>query len=228
MDEQQLEAIRNRIDELDREIQRLISERAACARQVGLIKQAQGDSPRYYRPEREARILRDVLARNQGPLSGEEMARLFREIMSACLALEHPMQIAFLGPEGTFTQAAVHKHFGHSVTTLPLGAIDEVFREVEAGSAQYGVVPVENSTEGVVNHTLDMLLDSPLKICGEVELRIHDHLMGKVESLEEVTRIYSHSQSLAQCREWLDSNLPGVPRGVLPQWPVRWLLNSTG
>jgi len=212
MDEQQLEAIRNRIDELDREIQRLISERAACARQVGLIKQAQGDSPRYYRPEREARILRDVLARNQGPLSGEEMARLFREIMSACLALEHPMQIAFLGPEGTFTQAAVHKHFGHSVTTLPLGAIDEVFREVEAGSAQYGVVPVENSTEGVVNHTLDMLLDSPLKICGEVELRIHDHLMGKVESLEEVTRIYSHSQSLAQCREWLDSNLPGVPR----------------
>ncbi len=213
MDEQQqLEAIRARIDQLDREIQKLISERAACAQQVGLIKQAQGPDARFYRPEREARILREVLARNEGPLDGEEMARLFREIMSACLALEHPMQIAFLGPEGTFTQAAVHKHFGHSVTTLPLGAIDEVFREVEAGSAHYGVVPVENSTEGVVNHTLDMLLDSPLKICGEVELRIHDHLMGKMDSLEEVTRIYSHSQSLAQCREWLDGNLPGIPR----------------
>lgn len=207
-----LDTIRDRIDELDREIQRLISERAACARKVGLIKQAQGPGARYYRPEREARILREVLARNEGPLDGEEMVRLFREIMSACLALEHPMRIAFLGPEGTFTQAAVHKHFGHSVTTLPLGAIDEVFREVESGSAHYGVVPVENSTEGVVNHTLDMLLGSPLKICGEVELRIHDHLMGKMESLEEVTRIYSHSQSLAQCREWLDSNLPGVPR----------------
>ena len=211
-EQQQLDAIRDRIDELDREIQRLISERATCARQVGLIKQAQGPEARYYRPEREARILREVLARNEGPLDSEEMVRLFREIMSACLALEHPMRIAFLGPEGTFTQAAVHKHFGHSVNTLPLNAIDEVFREVESGSAHYGVVPVENSTEGVVNHTLDMLLGSPLKICGEVELRIHDHLMGRVDSLEEVTRIYSHSQSLAQCREWLDSNLPDIPR----------------
>ncbi len=212
MNEQQLDAIRDRIDELDREIQRLISERAACARKVGLIKQSLGPEARYYRPEREARILREVLARNEGPLGGEEMARLFREIMSACLALEHPMRIAFLGPEGTFTQAAVHKHFGHSVSTLPLSAIDEVFREVESGSAHYGVVPVENSTEGVVNHTLDMLLNSPLKICGEVELRIHDHLMGRVASLQEVKKIYSHSQSLAQCREWLDSNLPGIPR----------------
>ncbi len=211
-EQQQLDKIRARIDELDREIQRLISERAACAQQVGHIKQAQGPAVRFYRPEREARILREVLARNGGPLGGEEMARLFREIMSACLALEHPMQIAFLGPEGTFTQAAVYKHFGHSVTTVPLNAIDEVFREVESGSAHYGVVPVENSTEGVVNHTLDMLLNSPLKICGEVELRIHDHLMGKMVSLDQVKKIYSHSQSLAQCREWLDSNLPGIPR----------------
>ncbi len=211
-EQQQLDRIRTRIDELDCEIQHLISERATCAQQVGHIKQAQGSAVRFYRPEREARILREVLARNEGPLDGEEMARLFREIMSACLALEHPMQIAFLGPEGTFTQAAVYKHFGHSVTTLPLSAIDEVFREVESGSAHYGVVPVENSTEGVVNHTLDMLLNSPLKICGEVDLRIHDHLMGRVASLDEVDKIYSHSQSLAQCREWLDSNLPGISR----------------
>ena len=120
------------------------------------------------------------------------------------------MRIAFLGPEGTFTQAAALKHFGKSIHSIPLRAIDEVFREVEAGSADYGVVPVENSTEGVVNHTLDMFLQSPLRICGEVQMRINHHLITRATELRAVRRIYSHRQSLAQCREWLDINLPRV------------------
>ena len=204
--------IRNRIDSLDEELQRLISERAELARQIADIKQELGDESQFYRPEREAEVLRKVLERNEGPLAGEEMARLFREIMSACLALEQPLSIAFLGPEGTFTQAAALKHFGHSVNTVPMTAIDEVFREVESGSANYGVVPVENSTEGVINHTLDMFLQSSLTICGEVDMRIHHHLLSQVDDKSKLIRIYSHQQSLAQCREWLDSNLSGVER----------------
>jgi chorismate mutase/prephenate dehydratase len=132
--------------------------------------------------------------------------------MSACLAQEEPLKIAFLGPEGTFTQTAVHTHFGHSVRALPLASIDEVFHEVEAGHADFGVVPIENSTEGSVNHTLDRFLSSPLKICGEVELRIHQCLMGRMESLEQVRRVCSHPQSLAQCRQWLNENLPDAER----------------
>jgi len=204
--------IRIRIDSLDEELQRLISERATLAQQVARIKQDLGDDAQYYRPEREAEILRNVLARNQGPLASEEMARLFREIMSACLALEQPLNIAFLGPEGTFTQAAVLKHFGHSVKTVSMAAIDEVFREVESGSSHYGVVPVENSTEGVINHTLDMFLKSSLTICGEVELRIHHHLLSKTDDKSKLGKIYSHQQSLAQCREWLDAHMSGVER----------------
>jgi chorismate mutase/prephenate dehydratase len=123
-----------------------------------------------------------------------------------------PMQIAFLGPEGTFTQAAALKHFGHSVHTAPLAGIDEVFREVESGAAHFGVVPIENSTEGVINHTLDLFVNSPLRICGEVELRIHHHLLGKGRALKKPKRVLSHQQSLAQCREWLDAKLPGVER----------------
>ena len=205
-----LRALRDRIDALDRQIQTQISERARCAQQVGAIKQAAGATGNFYRPEREAQVLRRVLETNPGPLSNEEMARLFREIMSACLALEEPLRIAFLGPEGTFTQAAALKHFGKSIHSIPLRAIDEVFREVEAGSADYGVVPVENSTEGVVNHTLDMFLQSPLRICGEVQIRINHHLITRAAELPAIRRIYSHRQSLAQCREWLDANLPRV------------------
>jgi chorismate mutase/prephenate dehydratase len=208
----QLHAIRDRIDALDEQLQTLIAERARCAQQVAAVKQAFGDTSDFYRPEREAQILRRIKERNQGPLSDEDMARLFREIMSTCLALEQPLRIAFLGPEGTFTQAAALKHFGKSVHTIPLRAIDEVFREVEAGAADYGVVPVENSTEGVVNHTLDMFLQSPLKVCGEVELRIHHHLIGCMQDMDDIRCIYSHQQSLAQCREWLDLHLPKVER----------------
>ena len=203
-------ALREQIDGVDRQILALISERARCAQQVGAIKQASGATGNFYRPEREAQVLRRVIETNQGPLSSEEMARLFREIMSACLALEEPLKIAFLGPEGTFTQAAALKHFGQSIHSIPLRAIDEVFREVEAGSADYGVVPVENSTEGVVNHTLDMFLQSPLRICGEVQMRINHHLITCAAELMAIRRIYSHRQSLAQCREWLDANMPRV------------------
>ncbi|MCR4348052.1 MAG: prephenate dehydratase [Sulfuricaulis sp.] len=207
----QINKLREQIDALDVKIQAQISERARLALAVAAIKQKEG-SNNYYRPEREAEVLRKVLERNQGPLSEEAMARLFREIMSACLALESRLRIAFLGPEGTFTQEAALKQFGHAVETVPLAAIDEVFREVESGSAHFGVVPVENSTEGVINHTLDMFMASPLKICGEVALRIHHHLLGKGNDLSGANCVASHQQSLAQCREWLDANLPGVKR----------------
>ena len=207
-----LDNIRKQIDALDEKLQSMINERAKLAQQVAEVKQVQGDDAVYYRPEREAAVLRNVVDRNEGPLSGEEMARLFREIMSACLALEKPMKVAFLGPAGTFTQAAALKHFGHSVETVPMAAIDEVFREVESGAANYGVVPVENSTEGVINHTLDMFMQSSLTICGEVDLSVHHNLLAQQSDVSGITKIYSHQQSLAQCREWLDSNLPGVER----------------
>jgi chorismate mutase/prephenate dehydratase len=203
-----LAAIRNRIDEVDRQIQELISERARYAQQVGISKGVLAAAVDYYRPEREAEVLRAVIARNKGPLRDEEMLRLFREIMSACLAQQEPLKIAYLGPEGTFTQAAVYKHFGHSVRGLPFSSIDEVFQEVECGAADFGVVPIENSTEGTVNHTLDMFLTSPLKIGGEIELRIEQHLLGAMSSLEQVERICAHQQSLAQCRGWLREYLP--------------------
>ncbi len=212
-----LDELRKKIDELDSEIERLISERADCAQQVAHVKQealkGTDEEPVYYRPEREAQVLRNVMERNKGPLGDEEMARLFREIMSACLALEQPTRVAFLGPEGTFTQQAAIKHFGHSAVTVPMMAIDEVFREVAAGAVSYGVVPVENSTEGVVNHTLDNFLESNVKICGEVELRIHHHLLvSDTTKSDGITRIYSHAQSLAQCRKWLDSHYPSIER----------------
>lgn len=213
MDETQLHVLRQRIDALDERLQALINERAALAQQVAQVKIAtEGEAAIFYRPEREAQVLRKVLERNQGPLSGEEMARLFREIMAACLALERPMRVAYFGPAGSYTHAAALKQFGGSVTGVPLAAIDEVFREVEAGSADYGVVPVENSSEGVVNHTLDMFMRSRLKICGEVNLRIHHNLLSHATSLQAVHRVYAHSQALAQCREWLDANLGHAER----------------
>lgn len=213
MTDKDLEALRKQIDNIDLELLELINRRAGCAQAVAAVKQANGDDGNFYRPAREAQVLRNIMSKNQGPLNDEEVARLFREIMSACLALEAPVKAAYLGPEGTFTQEAALKHFGHSAITLPMSAIDEVFREVVAGAVNYGVVPVENSTEGVVNHTLDNFLDSSVKICGEVELRIHQHLLiGQNTDRGRITRIYSHAQSLAQCRKWLDSHYPKAER----------------
>ena len=211
-DKPTLQSLRERIDSLDEQIQALLNERARCAQQVAQAKIAQGEQGDFYRPEREAEVLRRVRERNQGPLADAEITRLFREIMSACLALEKPLLIGYLGPEGTFTQAAVQKHFGHSVRTQAQPAIDVVFREVEAGDCDYGVVPIENSTEGVVNHTLDMFLRSPLRICGEVSLRIELHLLSRETDLAAIQRVYAHQQALAQCREWLDANLPRAER----------------
>jgi len=217
MSEQDLSSVRTRIDSVDQAIHRLLNERAALAQDVAEIKQRDtaGDV-QFYRPEREADVLRRVQGRNEGPLSDIAVAVLFREIMSACLALEQPMTVAFLGPEGTYTQEAATKHFGHAVKLVPLPGIEDIFREVESSAAQYGVVPIENSSEGVINHTSDKLLTSVLKICGEVELRIHHHLLSNLTSTADIQVIYSHQQSLAQCREWLDQNLPGVARVAVP------------
>ncbi len=210
--EQRLASIRARIDDLDERILALINERAGCALEVADIKRGAGEAINFARPEREARLLRSLVEGNDGPLADAAVTRVFREIISACLALEQPLSIAYLGPPGTFTQAAVHKHFGRSIETRPLVAIDEVFREVTAGSAHFGVVPVENSTEGMVTHTLDVFVDSNLRICGEITLPVHQHLLTTVASLAEVQTVYSHQQSLAQCREWLDASLPGAQR----------------
>ncbi len=210
-----LEAVRHRIDAIDRELTRLLSERAACALRVGEIKQAEpgGEAPVYYRPEREAQILARIQADNPGPLSDSDLARLFREVISCCLNLEQPLTIAYLGPPSTYTETATIKQFGHFARTRSLASIDEVFREVESDGAHYGVVPVENSTEGMVNHTLDCFMDSTLRICAEVELPIHHALMVAAGADgEPITEILSHSQSLAQCRSWLDAHYPGINR----------------
>ena len=183
--------------------------------QVAQIKQAEpgGETPVYYRPEREAQILARLKAENQGPLSDDDVARLFREIISCCLNLEQPLTIAYLGPAGTYTEAAAVKQFGHFAGTRALSSIDEVFREVESESCHYGVVPVENSTEGMVNHTLDCFMEASVLICAEVEMPIHHALMiGAANADEPIREILSHSQSLAQCRSWLDAHYPGVPR----------------
>jgi chorismate mutase/prephenate dehydratase len=203
-----LPELRQRIDSVDRQIQDLIAERAGYARQVGVAKGPLKQAIDYYRPEREAQVLRAVADRNTGPLSNEELLRVFREIMSACLAQQNPLKIAYLGPEGTFSQAAVQKHFGHSVIAIPMSSIEEVFGEVENGNADFGVVPVENSTEGAVHHTFDMFLTTPLKICGEIELRVHQNLLSRATDMSQIERVYSHAQSLAQCRSWLRRNLP--------------------
>ena len=203
-----LATLRERIDGIDRHIQELIGERAQFANQVGKAKGKLAAAVDYYRPEREAQVLRRVVDRNDGPLNDEVLVRLFREIMSACLAQQEPLKIGFLGPEGTHSQQAVYKHFGHSIHGLPLASIEEVFQEVEAGNADFGVVPVENSTQGTIQSTLDMFLTSKLKISGEVELRVHQHLLSRGGRIEDIERIYSHPQSFAQCKAWLRQYLP--------------------
>lgn len=207
-----LPELRDQIDAIDKRILELLNQRAGIAMEVAKIKIAAGETECFYRPEREAMVLTRLRESNPGPLSNDKVVFFFRELMSACLALEKPLTVAFLGPEGTFTQQAALKHFGQSIQTLPLTSIDEVFREVESHSAHFGVVPVENSTEGVITHTLDSFVTSPLQICGEVVLRIHHNLLSKYSDLGEIEEIFSHQQSFAQCRGWLDRSIPGVKR----------------
>ncbi|MBV6808845.1 prephenate dehydratase [Xanthomonas campestris pv. pennamericanum] len=204
--------VRAKIDEIDRNIQALIAERANFAHQVGKAKGKLAAAVDYYRPEREAQVLRMVVDRNEGPLSDEVLVHVYREIMSACLAQQEPLKIGYLGPEGTFSQQAVLKHFGRSAVGLPMATIEEVFQEVEAGNADFGVVPVENSGQGTIQVTLDMFLTSNLKICGEVELRVHQYLLSRNGRLEDIERIYAHSQSFAQTAGWLRSHLPKVEK----------------
>lgn len=207
-----LTTVRTRIDDIDAQIQRLITERAKLATEVAKAKYLEEENPIFYRPEREAEVLRKVFARNQGPLANETLSLVFQEIMSACLALQKPLTVAYLGPAGTYSQTAVLKHFGHAVQGIPLNTIEEVFREVEAGNVQYGIVPIENSIEGGVNQTLDCFIETSLKICAEVLLPIHHHLLSQAENLQTIQTLYSHQQSLAQCRKWLDQYLPQATR----------------
>jgi chorismate mutase/prephenate dehydratase len=202
-----LKDLREAIDAIDDEVLRLITERARLAQRIGEVKQGN-----LYRPEREAQVLRRIAAANPGPLSGLATQRIFREIMSACLALEQPLTIAYLGPEGTFSETAAQKHFGGAPQFMPCALIDDAFRAVEAGNADYAVVPVENSTDGTIGRTLDLLLTSPLKICGEVNLRIEQNVLSMADSLAQVKRLYAHAQSLAQCHEWLNKNAAALPR----------------
>ncbi|HUW37191.1 MAG TPA: prephenate dehydratase [Rhodocyclaceae bacterium] len=203
----ELGRLRSGIDAIDLQVLDLINQRARLAHRIGEIKRGN-----LYRPEREAQVLRRIVEASAGPLPATAVQHLFREIMSACLALEQPLSVAYLGPEGTFSESAARKHFGAAPTLTPYATIDDAFRAVEAGNADYAVVPVENSTEGAIGRTLDLLLTSPLKICGEVNLRIHQNLLSTAPTLAAVQRLYGHAQSLAQCHEWLNRNLVQLPR----------------
>ena len=211
-----LEQLRQQIDALDSDMHAMLNRRAELAQQVAEVKlaaAADDEDVTFYRPEREAQVLRNVKLRNQGPLSDDTVAHIFREVMSACLALEQPLAVAYLGPEGTFTHAATIKHFGHAVIAHPTASIDQVFSEVESGDVVYGVVPVENSTEGMVSHTLDNFKASNVKICGEVELPIKLLLLANSKACaSSITKICAHQQALAQCRNWLDSHWPNIER----------------
>ncbi len=204
-----LSKLRTRIDSIDAEMLRLLNQRAEVAQTIGELK-----SGVAYKPEREAEVLRRTKEQNPGPLPDDSVAFLFREIMSSCLALEQPVRVAHLGPTGTFSEAAAIKHFGHAAEIVPCTSIDEVFRLTESGTVGFAVVPVENSSEGAIGKTLDLMLQTPLNVCGEVMLRIHHHLLARAAGVEfiSIKRIYSHPQSLGQCNQWLAANLPHVER----------------
>jgi len=203
-----IDRLRAEIDALDGELVGLLQRRARLAQKIGAAK---GGAPAY-RPEREAEVLRRVAARAGDPLPADALTRVFREVISACRGLEQAIRVAYLGPPGTFSEEAVRRHFGGGVEALAATVIDEVFRRCESGDAQFAVVPVENSTEGAVGRSLDLLLVTPLRICGEVELRVHQNLMALGTDLAGLKRVYSHAQSLAQCGAWLNRNLPGAER----------------
>jgi len=207
MDEK-LKQCRAQIDSIDDEMLKLLNRRAALAQQIGHLK----NNDIVLRPERESQILRRVQGNNPGPLSNKAVAQLYIEIMSQCRALEAPLSVAYLGPEGTFTEAAALKRFGSAIQGQSCATIDDVFRAVESGAAHYGVVPAENSTEGAIGRTLDLLLQSPLQICSEVLLPIHQCLLVSRCDLNAIKTVYSHSQSLGQCQGWLNASLPHAAR----------------
>jgi len=205
-----LTPLRQQIDAIDAQILDLLSQRGRIAQEVGHVK-AETDAP-VFRPEREAQVLRGVAERNPGPLKNQDVQTIFREVMSACRALEKRVTVAYLGPAGTFSEQAVYQQFGSAVAGLPCASIDEVFRATEAGTADFGVVPVENSSEGAINRTLDLLLATTTLISGEVSIPVHHSLMTKTGSMDGVTVVCAHSQALAQCQVWLNLHHPNVER----------------
>ena len=202
--------LRVQIDALDKELLALLNRRALVAEQVGEVKKREGTP--FFRPDRVAQVIENIQKSNQGPLKNEHVAAVWREIMSACLALESPIRVAYLGPVGTFTEQAALQFFGASIEHVPCASIDEVFRATAAGSASYGVIPVENSTEGMVSRSLDLLLNSPLHIVGEVSLMVKHNLLRLSDSLERIEAVFAHPQALAQCQGWLNTHLPNVER----------------
>ena len=213
--EQELLKLRDEIDDIDQQLHLLINQRASCAQRVAEVKEKyqDGEDAVFYRPEREAQVLRKVMQRNQGPLEDKAVAKLFRELMSACLAHEKPLQISYLGPAGAFAQLASHKHFGSSAFTTAVNSLDQVFKTVLSAEVNYGVVPIENSTQGVATATLDLFKRYPLNICGEVELDIQLHLFSdKNIVLPDIQKIYASADTMGQCSSWLDKNCPAVTR----------------
>lgn len=208
--EKLLKPLRDQIDAIDAQLLDLLNRRARVAQEVGHVKN-KVDAP-IFRPEREAQVLRGIAERNPGPLGDAELQTIFREIMSACRSLEKKTMVAYLGPEGTFSEQAVYQHFGKSIHAIPCGSIDEVFRAAEAGTADFGVVPIENSTEGAINRTLDLLMQTPLTISSEVSLAVQHNLMTLSGSMEGVKSICAHSQALAQCQGWLNQHYPNIMR----------------
>jgi chorismate mutase / prephenate dehydratase len=205
-----LPELRQAIDAVDRDLLALLNQRAALANEVGEIKRAEG-SP-VFRPEREAQVIGGLQSANGGPLKDANVANIWREIMSACRALEAPQRVAYLGPAGTFSEQAAVQFFGSSIEHIPCGSFDEVFHAATSGAADFGVVPVENNTEGVVTRSLDLFLNSPLHIVGEISLLVRHHLLRKDNSLEGVEAVYAHPQALAQCQGWLSTHLPNADR----------------
>lgn len=207
---QDLAALRVQIDAIDADLLALLNRRASVAEQVGEVKKREGTP--FFRPDRVAQVIKKIQTANLGPLKSDHVAAVWREIMSACLALESPVRVAYLGPAGTFSEQAALQFFGASIEHVPCISIDEVFRATAAGSASYGVVPVENSTEGVVSRSLDLFLHSPLHIVGELSLMVRHHLLRTTPSLEDIEAVYAHPQALAQCQGWLNTHLPDVER----------------
>lgn len=208
--EKLLKPLRDQIDAIDAQLLDLLNRRARVAQEVGHVKNTV-DAP-VFRPEREAQVLRGIAERNPGPLGNNELQTIFREIMSACRSLEKKVIVAYLGPEGTFSEQAVYQHFGKSINAIPCASIDEVFRAAEAGTADFGVVPIENSTEGAISRTLDLLMQTPLTISSEVSIPIHHSLMTLSGNMDGVNSICAHSQALAQCQGWLNQNYPNIMR----------------
>ena len=202
--------LRIKIDAIDQELLVLLNRRARVAEQVGEVKKRDGTP--FLRPDRVAKVIEQIQQSNAGPLKNEHVASVWREIMSACLALESPVRVAYLGPAGTFSEQAALQFFGSSIEHVPCASIDEVFRSAASGSAGYGVVPVENSTEGVVSRSLDLFLNSPLHIIGETSLMVQHNLLRLHDSMEGIEAVYAHPQALAQCQGWLTAHLPNAAR----------------